>query len=57
MLNLKIIFTGVLSALADCSELNEANYYNDGFASIKTEKDGKLYVISMRCEDIKDGNS
>ena len=57
MLNLKIIFTGVLSALADCSELNEANYYNDGFASIKTEKDGKLYVISMRCEDIKDGDS
>ena len=57
MLSFKIIFTRLLSALLDCSELKKANYYGEDFASIEVESNGKIYSFSMRCEEKTDGNS
>ena len=44
-----------LVLLAELGELKKANYYDEEFATLEFEKDGKTYCISMRCEDATNG--
>jgi hypothetical protein len=40
----------------ELGELQKANYYDEDFATLEFKKDGKIYSVSLRCEEVTDGN-
>ena len=57
MENMKDVFIFIFGRVKDFGNLKTVNYYDDKFAKIEVEKDGKTYAFSMYCEDKANGNN
>ena len=57
MESMKDFFKHLLNMVDSFGSLKKAQYYGDDFASIEVEKDGNIYVFSMRCEGKADGDN
>ena len=56
MESMKDVFITLFGRVKDFGNLKTVNYYDDKFAKIEVEKDGKIYTFSMHCEDKTNGN-
>ena len=57
MENLKDIFMLLMYKLESFGKLKKVSFYDDNLAIIEIEKEGRMYTLSIRSEEITDGNS